>query len=243
MFNLEQSIVEWRWQMRAGGIKAPELLDELEGHLREEWTQLVKSGLSHEKAFENAAAQIGRGTLLHEEFAKAQGLKWMEKLSALLGFNKTSSLEDLSLWSLPAQQSLALAVISARSFHNNYVGTEHILLGLIKSKSPVVLNLLRRLGVDEQAILIEIEKIVGAGQVHEVPAQIPYTPRGKKAPCLAFNEARMLNHSRVNPGHILLGLILVRSGVALQALSHLGVRLENTRRELLVEMQANPGLA
>src|ERR1700677_4553154 len=89
MFNLEQSIAEWRQQMLAAGVKTPVPLEELESHLREEIEQQIRAGLSARSAFDTSVAQIGRPASLKEEFAKTGEARWLlERLKTLLGFNK-----------------------------------------------------------------------------------------------------------------------------------------------------------
>jgi Clp amino terminal domain, pathogenicity island component len=243
MFDLEKSIAQWRRQMLAAGIKATESLDELENHLREEVEKQIKLKQKPERAFEIAVDQIGLAALLKAEFAKVSEtrLVW-QKLKALLGFNRipSPSFEDFAPVGV---QTLELAAGEARSFRHDYIGTEHILLGLLKSESTIVSNVMRRLGVEENTLRIEIEKFVGNGPVHEIPAIIPYTPRAKNALHLAGNEARALNQPQINPEHILLGLIVEGDGVAWRALKNLGIQIEDARRELLVVMRENPGIA
>jgi hypothetical protein len=240
MFNLEQSIALWRQQMLAAGIKTTESLDELENHLREDVAEQIKSGQKPERAFEMAADQIGQAALLKAEFAKV-GEPWplWQKLRTLLGFNKipAPSFKDFAPIGV---QTLELAAREARNFRHDFIGTEHILLGLLKSESTIVSNVMRRLGVDPKAVRIEIKKFVGNGPVHEISAN-PYTPRAKNALQLAGNEARAFNQTRIKPEHILLGLIREGDGVAWRALKNLGIQIEDARRELLVEMRENPG--
>ena len=236
MFNLEQSITEWRQQMQSAGIKSPATLEELESHLREEIELQMRAGLSARSAFDTSVAQIGRPALLKDEFAKTGEARWLlERLKTLLGLNKI-----VVPFAATARQSLGVAAHEARGFHHNFIGTEHVLLGLIKFESGMVTKVLRRLKVEDRAVRVEIEKWVGKGSVHEIPAILPYTPRVKNALRLAAREARALNHSRINPEHIFLGLILEGDGVAWRALTHLGIQIENARRELLAEMRENP---
>jgi hypothetical protein len=237
MFDLEQSIAEWRKQMLAAGIKSPVLLDELESHLREEIEEQTKSGNSPQQAFEMAVDRIGQAILLRQEFAKAGETKWSiwQKLKTMFGLNTilSPSLEDFDP---TAVQALGFAAGEARGFYHDYIGTEHILLGLVKSESNIVSKVMRRLGVEDKAIRVEIGKFVGKGPEHEIAANIPYTPRAKNALQLAAREARTLNHPHVNPEHIFLGLILEGDGVAWRALKNLGIQIESAREEVLREM-------
>jgi hypothetical protein len=243
MFELEKSIAQWRQQMLAAGIKTTDSLDELENHLREEVRKQIALGQKPERAFEIAVEQMGRPSVLKKESAKVHEpwLVW-QKLKALLGFAQipSPSYEDFAPVGV---QALELAAGEARNFHHNFIGTEHILLGLLKSESTIVSNVMRRLGVEERTIRIEIEKFVPNGPVNEISEKIPYTPRAKNALQLAGNEARALNQPQINPEHIFLGLIREGDGVAWRALKNLGIQIEDARRELLVVMRENPGAA
>lgn len=248
MFDLENAIATWRQQVLAAGIKTTESLDELENHLREEAEKQIKSGQRPEQAFEIAVEQIGQAALLKTEFAKV-GEPWpiWHRLKALLGFNRfpSPSFEDFAPIGV---QSLKLAAGEAQNFHHHFIGTEHILLGLLKSESAIVSNVMRRLGVEERTVRVEIEKFFdllpgGHGPAQDVSATIPYTPRAKNALRLAVNEARALNQPRIKPEHILLGLIREGDGVAWRALKSLGIQIEDARRELALVMRENPGTA
>ena len=102
-----------------------------------------------------------------------------------------------------AQQVLALARKEADRFSHNYVGTEHILLGLIKLGQGVAVNVLERMGLDLDRVRMEVEKEVGTGTAGQSGGNIPYTPRVKKVLALADKEAKALNHSYVGTEHIL----------------------------------------
>jgi Clp amino terminal domain, pathogenicity island component len=239
MFDLEKSIVKWRRQMLAAGIKATESLDELENHLREEVEKQIELGRKPERAFEIAMDQIGRPTPLKAEFAKIEET-WpvWQRLKALLVFNISSpSFKDFAPVGI---HTLELAAGEARSFRHNYIGTEHILLGLLKSESTVVANVMRRLGVDEEAIHAVV-KSVGKGLNQEISGDIPYTPRAKNALRIAGKEARALNQAQINPEHILLGLILEGHGLAWRVLKNLEIHSEDVRKEISRET-GNAGL-
>ena len=113
-----------------------------------------------------------------------------------------------------AQQVLALARKEADRFNHNYVGTEHLLLGLIKLGRGVAVNVLQKMGLDLETVRMEVEKQVGSGPETKMVGNIPYTPRVKKVLALAGKEARALNHSYVGTEHILLGLLREGEGVA-----------------------------
>ena len=135
-----------------------------------------------------------------------------------------------------AQQVLALARKEADRFHHNYVGTEHILLGLIKLGQGVAVSVLQKMGLDLETVRAAVEKQVGTGQEAKTPGSIPYTPRVKKVLALAGKEAKTLNHSYVGTEHILLGLLREGEGVAARVLKSLEIDTERTRNEILREL-------
>ena len=96
-----------------------------------------------------------------------------------------------------AQQVLALARKEADRFNHNFVGTEHLLLGLIKLGQGVAVNVLQKLGLDLETVRMEVEKQVGTGPDQKMIGNIPYTPRMKKVSAFATKEARALNHTYV----------------------------------------------
>jgi ATP-dependent Clp protease ATP-binding subunit ClpC len=135
-----------------------------------------------------------------------------------------------------AQQVLALARKEADRFHHNYVGTEHILLGLIKLGQGVAVSVLQKMGLDLETVRSAVEKQVGTGTESKTTGSIPYTPRVKKVLALAGKEAKTLNHSYVGTEHILLGLLREGEGVAARVLKSLEVDIERTRQEILREL-------
>ena len=135
-----------------------------------------------------------------------------------------------------AQQVLALARKEADRFNHNFVGTEHILLGLIKLGQGVAVNVLQKLGLDLETVRMEVEKQVGTGPDQKMIGNIPYTPRVKKVLALASKEAKNLNHTYVGTEHILLGLLREGDGVAARVLKNLDVDIEQTRQEILREL-------
>jgi ATP-dependent Clp protease ATP-binding subunit ClpC len=135
-----------------------------------------------------------------------------------------------------AQQVLALARKEADRFHHNYVGTEHILLGLIKLGQGVAVSVLQKMGLDLETVRGAVEKQVGTGQETKTQGSIPYTPRVKKVLALAGKEAKALNHSYVGTEHILLGLLREGEGVAARVLKSLDIDIERTRNEILREL-------
>jgi ATP-dependent Clp protease ATP-binding subunit ClpA len=138
-----------------------------------------------------------------------------------------------------AQQVLALARKEADRFHHNFVGTEHLLLGLIKLGQGVAVTVLQKRGLDLEVVRLEVEKQVGTGPDQKVFGNIPYTPRVKKVLALAQKEARALNHTYVGTEHLLLGLLREGDGVASRVLRNLEVDVEQTRQEILRELDPN----
>ena len=138
-----------------------------------------------------------------------------------------------------AQQVLALARKEAERFNHNYIGTEHVLLGLIKLGQGVAVSVLQRMGLDLESVRMEVEKEVGMGPDQKTSANIPYTPRVKKVLALANKEAKQLNHSYVGTEHILLGLLREGEGMAARVLTSLKIDLQTTRNEVLAEIDPN----
>ena len=138
-----------------------------------------------------------------------------------------------------AQQVLALARKEADRFNHSYVGTEHLLLGLIKLGQGVAVNVLERMGLELEAVRMEVEKEVGSGPPQKTAGNIPYTPRVKKVLALANKEAKALNHSYVGTEHLLLGLLREGEGVAARVLKRLDVDIQRTRNEILAEIDPN----
>ncbi len=135
-----------------------------------------------------------------------------------------------------AQQVLALARKEADRFNHNYVGTEHLLLGIIKLGQGVAVSVLNRLNLELETVRMEVEKQVGTGPDQKMVGNIPYTPRVKKVLALASKEAKALNHSYVGTEHILLGLLREGDGVAARVLKSLDVDIERARQEILKEL-------
>jgi ATP-dependent Clp protease ATP-binding subunit ClpC len=148
-------------------------------------------------------------------------------------------MESLHNFTPRAQQVLALARKEADRFHHNFVGTGHLLLGLIKLGQGVAVNVLQKLGLVLETVRLEVEKQVGTGPDQKIFANIPYTPRVKKVLALATKEAKALNQPYVGTEHILLGLLREGDGVAPLVLKSLDVDIEQTRQEILKELDPN----
>jgi len=138
-----------------------------------------------------------------------------------------------------AQQVLALARKEADRFNHNFVGTEHLLLGLIKLGQGVAVNVLQKMGLDLETVRQEVEKLSNAGPDLKQVGNIPYTPRVKKVLSLASKEAKALNHTYVGTEHILLGLLREGDGVAAKVLKGLDIDIEAVRQEILKELDPN----
>ncbi|MBI1899545.1 MAG: ATP-dependent Clp protease ATP-binding subunit [Planctomycetia bacterium] len=132
-----------------------------------------------------------------------------------------------------ARKVMQLANQEAQRFNHEYIGTEHLLLGLIKEGSGVAANVLKNLDVDLRKIRLEVEKLVQSGPDMVTMGKLPHTPRAKKVIEYSMEEARNLNHNYVGTEHILLGLLREQEGVAAQVLMNLGLRLEEVREEVL----------
>lgn len=132
-----------------------------------------------------------------------------------------------------ARKVMQLANQEAQRFNHEYIGTEHILLGLVKEGSGVAANVLKNLDVDLRKIRLEVEKLVQSGPEMVTIGKLPQTPRAKKVIEYSMEEARNLNHNYVGTEHILLGLLREQEGVAAQVLMNLGLKLEDVREEVL----------
>ncbi len=148
-----------------------------------------------------------------------------------------------------ARKVMALANQEAQRFNHEYIGTEHILLGLVKEGSGVGANVLKNLHVDLRRVRMEVERLVKAGPEMVTMGKLPQTPRAKRVIEYAIEEARNLNHNYVGTEHLLLGLLREQDGVAAQVLMNLGLKLEEVREEVLnllgagVEQEETSGMA
>ncbi|MGA2775676.1 MAG: ATP-dependent Clp protease ATP-binding subunit [Candidatus Omnitrophota bacterium] len=132
-----------------------------------------------------------------------------------------------------ARKVIILAKEEARRFNHDYIGTEHILLGLIREGEGVAAAVLQKMGVSLENIRLEIEKLVQPGPSTQIIGDIPFTPRAKKALELAAEEARSLGHNYIGTEHLLLGLIREGEGIASQVLLNLGMDLNSVRNEVM----------
>ncbi|HPS54214.1 MAG TPA: Clp protease N-terminal domain-containing protein, partial [Sedimentisphaerales bacterium] len=132
-----------------------------------------------------------------------------------------------------ARKVMALANQEAQRFNHDNIGTEHLLLGLVKEGSGVGATVLKNLDVDIKKLRLEVEKYVKSGPDMVTMGKLPQTPRAKKVIEYAIEEARALNHNYVGTEHILLGLLREQEGIAAQVLMGLGLKLEDLRQEVL----------
>src|SRR5271157_4223965 len=130
-----------------------------------------------------------------------------------------------------ARKVMQLANQEAQRFNHEYIGTEHILLGLIKEGSGVAANVLKNLDIDLRKIRLEIEKIVQSGPHMASVGKLPQTPTAKKVIEYSIEEARSFKHHYVGTEHLLLGLMREQEGIAAQILINLGLRLQDLREE------------
>jgi ATP-dependent Clp protease ATP-binding subunit ClpC len=132
-----------------------------------------------------------------------------------------------------ARKVIVFAKEEARRFNHDYIGTEHLLLGLIREGEGVASAVLQKLGVDLESIRIEVEKLVQPGPQTQVVGDIPFTPRSKKALELSAEEARALGHNYIGTEHLLLGLVKEGEGMAYRVLLNLGLDLGKLRNEVM----------
>ncbi|MEW6072798.1 MAG: ATP-dependent Clp protease ATP-binding subunit [Planctomycetota bacterium] len=140
-----------------------------------------------------------------------------------------------------AKKVMNLARQEAQRFNHEYLGTEHILLGLVQEGSGVAANVLRNMQIDLSKIRTEVEKLVNSGPSMVTMGQLPFTPRAKKVLELSMEEAGNLGHNYIGTEHLLLGLIKENEGIAAKVLTNLGVKLEDVREEVLEFLGAEPG--
>ncbi len=132
-----------------------------------------------------------------------------------------------------ARKIIVYAKEEARRFNHDYIGTEHLLLGLVREGEGVAAAVLQKLGLDLETIRIEVEKLVQPGPQTQVLGDIPFTPRSKKALELSAEEARALGHNYIGTEHLLLGLVKEGEGMAYRVLLNLGLDLGKIRNEVM----------
>ena len=237
MFDLEQSISQWREQMLSAGVRNPDVVDELENHLREDWERRVRSGDNEELAFKRAVQDLGQVDLLQHEFAKLgrRTWAWLGKLMGIMD-GAFVPVPSLSTFSPGALRTLELARQEAPRLHHGFVGTEHVLLGLLALEDGVVPNVLKTMGVDREGVRRQIENWMRTFSPSKITGLVPFTPRVRKSLCLAAREAKVSRNAPVGAEHLLLGLLLERDGVAGRVLRDFGLSPEKTRKEITREV-------
>ena len=128
-----------------------------------------------------------------------------------------------------AKEVLQLADQEAQRLNDDYVGTEHILLGLIREGRGVAVNALQSLAVDPRTIPLDVEKLLPRNSAKTTVTQLPKTPRAKKVIEYAIEEAQDLGDKDVGTQHILVGMLRVQESIATRVLTNLGLKLENMR--------------
>ena len=140
-----------------------------------------------------------------------------------------------------ARRTIVFAQDEARALHHNWIGTEHLLLGVISEGQGVGAKALEALGVSLDAVRLQVEEIIGRGPAPVAEGHIPFTPRAKKVLELSLREALQLSHDYIGTEHILLGLIREGDGVAAQVLVMLGCDLNRTRRQVIQMLHGQQG--
>jgi ATP-dependent Clp protease ATP-binding subunit ClpC len=132
-----------------------------------------------------------------------------------------------------ARKTMGLARLEAQRLTHDYIGTEHMLLGLILEGSGVAADVLKNLDIDTKRVRAEVLKLVTPGDSMVTMGQLPFTPRGKRVLELALEEASTIGHNYIGTEHLLLGLIREEHGVAARVLRSVGLSAESVREEIL----------
>ena len=164
---------------------------------------------------------------------------FFEKMAAALAEQKQAVAEFGRSYTPRAGQVFELAQEEARRLNHNFIGTEHVLLGLIRLGQGVAADVLRREQVDLEKVRLEVERIVGRGPENTLRPPFPFTPRTKKVLETAQKEARSLSHTYVGTEHILLGLLSEEGGVAAHVLKSFGLNASQIRQEVLKALDPN----
>ncbi len=138
-----------------------------------------------------------------------------------------------------ARRAVHLAQEEARLLRHNYVGTEHLLLGLLYKGDGVAAEALQSLHISRGDVRGQVEEIIGYGETAAVPGHLPFTPRSKKVLELSLREAMLLGHHQIGTEHVLLAIIREGEGLAAQVLVRLGTDLPGTRERVLAVLQAH----
>jgi ATP-dependent Clp protease ATP-binding subunit ClpC len=188
---------------------------------------------------EVVATSFMRGTMGGMRF------HWLKKVSSIIRQPIAPGLLNPELKyegnSDAAERVMQLANQEAQRFNHEYVGTEHVLLGLIREDRCAAADVLQNLAIDRRKIRLEVEKLVQCGPDVIMMGKRPQTPRARSAIEYSKEEACKLNHDYIGTEHILLGLLREQEGVAGVLLMNLGLTVENTRKEV-IRVLARKGL-
>jgi len=176
-----------------------------------------------------ASAEINDPGRLFEQF-----MSWLRQKSSTI--SPASVRDRFDRFTAPARHVLSLAQEEARQFQHNYVGTEHLLLGLIREGDDTAAHVLTNLGVELEKVRAAVEHIIGTGD-HPVTGEVGLTPRAKKVIELAVDEARRMQHHYLGTEHLLLGLIREGDGIAAGILTNMGLKLGQVREETVAILQ------
>jgi len=191
---------------------------------------LMNLGLTFERARAKVLDVLGQGVSPNE--TTTDSVK--NRIDAIAGRSTDQKVQVLyERFTDRSRKVMALANQEAQRFNHEYIGTEHILLGLVKEGSGVGANVLKNLGIDLHKVRLEVEKFIKSGPEWVVTGKLPQTPRAKRVIEFAIVEARGLNHNYVGSEHLLLGLIEEHEGVAAHVLMNLGLTLEQLRGAVL----------
>jgi ATP-dependent Clp protease ATP-binding subunit ClpC len=169
-------------------------------------------------------------------------MSWFESAKEFLEKWRTREVASREFWinfTPRATQAITFAREEAQRLNHNSIGTEYILLGLIKLGNGVAVNVLKNLGLSFENVRKEVEKQVGVGIGQKMADNIPFTPRTKKVLEMAKEEAKLLNHTYVGTEHLLLGLLSESEGVAARVFKNFNVNTEQMRKEILNELNPN----
>jgi ATP-dependent Clp protease ATP-binding subunit ClpC len=163
-------------------------------------------------------------------------MNWFESAKEFLAKWKAQETKSWGNFTPRAKQVIALAHKEAERLNHNFIGTEHILLGLIKEGKGVAVNVLKNLGLNLENVRMEVEKQVGIQCDQKIAVCIPFTPRTKRVLEIAKEEAKLLNHNYVGTEHLLLGLLRESEGVASRVFKNFNINVEQTRKEIVNEL-------
>jgi ATP-dependent Clp protease ATP-binding subunit ClpC len=166
-------------------------------------------------------------------------MNWFKKLFTKPKSRESDSREFLQNFMPSAEKVMALANEEALRLNHNFIGTEHILLGLVKLGNGMAANVLAKFELNLEKTRTEVEKIDGRGPGRKITFSLPYTPRVKEVLKMARNDAKLLKHTYIGTEHLLLGILSEGKGVAVMVLKKFNVNIEQTRIEMLNEINPN----